>query len=153
MNTFKDFTDFIILLQKYNVEYLIVEGYAVGIYSRPRATQDIDFWIKPSIDNAENLIRALNEFGFSDVNLSLNDLMDKDQMIMFGNPPFRIDILTSISGIEFNEAYQAKFVYDLGQIKNVNFISLDDLLKNKNASNRQKDKEDLRWIKTYGKNN
>jgi hypothetical protein len=79
--------------------------------------------------------------------------MDKDQIVMFGNPPFRIDILTSISGVEFNEAFQNKFIYDLGQIKNVNFISMDDLLKNKRASNRQKDKEDLRWIKTYGKNN
>jgi len=65
----------------------------------------------------------------------------------------RIDILTSISGIKFDEAFKNKFVHDLGQIKNVNFISIKDLLRNKAASNRQKDKEDLRWIRTYGKDN
>ena len=150
MNIFKDFLEFIILLQKYNVDYLIVGGYAVGIHSRPRTTQDIDFWIRPSRKNAEDLLKALNEFGFTEIDLSLDELIDKDQLIMFGRPPLRIDILTSISGIEFEEAFRNKFVHDLGSIKNVNFISLDDLLKNKIASNRLKDKEDLRWIKTYG---
>ena len=98
-------------------------------------------------------MNALSEFGFTEINLSPDDLIDKDQLIMFGNPPLRVDILTSISGIEFDEAFKNKFVHDFGNIKNVNFISLTDLLKNKTASNRQKDKEDLRWIKTYGKSN
>jgi len=95
----------------------------------------------------------LNEFGFTEINLSVDEIIDKDQLIMFGKPPLRIDILTSISGIGFDQAFKNKFVHDLGHINNVNFISLEDLLKNKTASNRQKDTEDLRWIKTYGKDN
>ena len=69
MDVFEDFIDFIELLQKYEVDYLIVGGYAVGLHSRPKATQDIDFWIRPSKENAENVIKALNEFGFTDVKL------------------------------------------------------------------------------------
>lgn len=153
MNIFNDFIDFITLLQKHKVDYLIVGGYAVSVHSRPRATQDIDFWIRPSKDNAEKLIKTLNEFGFTDINLSLEELIDKDQLIMFGKPPLRIDILTSISGVDFDEAFKDRFVHDFGHIKGVNFISLSNLLKNKTASNRQKDKEDLRWIKAYGKGN
>ncbi len=153
MNLFKDFIDFITLLQKYNVDYLIVGGYAVAIHSRPRTTQDIDFWIRPSIKNAGSLIKALNEFGFSEINLSVEEMIDKEQLMMLGRPPLRIDILTSISGIEFDEAFKNKFVHDLGKIKNVNFISMEDLLKNKTTSSRQKDKEDLRWLNTYGKDN
>jgi Nucleotidyltransferase of unknown function (DUF6036) len=153
MNVFKDFIDFIALLQKHKVDYLIVGGYAVSVHSRPRATQDIDFWVRPSKDNAEKMIKALNEFGFADINLSLDELIDKEQLIMFGKPPLRIDILTSISGVDFDEAFRDRFVHDFGNTKDVNFISLNDLLKNKAASNRQKDKEDLRWIKDYGKGN
>jgi len=86
MNLFNDFIDFITLLQKYHVDYLIVGGYAVSIHSRPRATQDIDFWIRPSEVNAKNLIKALNEFGFNEINLSVEEMIDKDQLIMFGKP-------------------------------------------------------------------
>ena len=116
-----------------------------------KSTQDIDFWIRPSKKNAENLIKVLNDFGFTDINLSIEEIIDTDQLIMLGRPPLRIDILTSISGVEFNEAFKNKFVHDLGHIKSVNFISFEDLLKNKTASNRKKDQEDLRWIKDYGK--
>lgn len=70
---------------------------------------------------------------------------------MFGRSPLKIDILTSITGIKFSEAFKNKFVCDIGLVKNVYFNSLDDLLKNKNATVRQKDKYDLQWIKTYGK--
>ncbi|MGA9295447.1 MAG: nucleotidyltransferase [Ignavibacteriaceae bacterium] len=153
MNLFNDFLDFTTLLQRYKVDYLIVGSYAVTIHSRPRSTQDIDFWIRPTKGNAENLIKALNEFGFTEINLSADEIIDKDQLIMFGKPPLRIDIMTSISGIGLDKAFKNKFVHDLGHINNVNFISLEDLLKNKTASNRQKGTEDLRWIKTYGKDN
>ena len=153
MDVFKDFIDFIILLQKYEVDYLIVGGYAVGLHSRPRATEDIDFWIRPSKENAENVIKALKEFGFTDLNLNVDEFLDEDQMFVLGRPPFRIDLLTSISGVQFDEAFKNKYVHDLGSIKNVYFISLDDLINNKKASNRKKDKDDLSWIKTYGKNN
>jgi len=153
MNLFKDFADFITLLQKYNVEYLIVGGYAVGIHSQARMTQDIDFLIKPTNGNAENLIKAISEFGTPDMNLSINDIINPEIIVQFGNPPIRIDILSSIDGVEFDEAFKNRFVHNLGSLKNVNFISYEDLLKNKKASNRQKDNFDLQWLKDYGKGN
>jgi len=153
MNLFKDFEDFITLLQKYNVEYLIVGGYAVGIHSQARMTQDIDFLIKPTNGNAENLIKAISEFGTPDMNLSINDIINPEIIVQFGNPPIRIDILSSIDGVEFDEAFKNRFVHNLGSLKNVNFISYEDLLKNKKASNRQKDNFDLQWLKDYGKGN
>ena len=78
--------------------------------------------------------------------------MDKDQLFILGRQPFRIDLLTSISGVQFDEAFNNKFIHDFGSVKNVNFISYSDLINNKKASDRQKDKNDLEWIKTYGKN-
>jgi len=153
MNLFKDFADFITLLQKHNVEYLIVGGYAVGIHSQARMTQDIDFLIKPTNGNAENLIKAISEFGTPDMNLSINDIINPEIIVQFGNPPIRIDILSSIDGVEFDEAFKNRFVHNLGSLKNVNFISYEDLLRNKKASNRQKDNFDLQWLKDYGKGN
>jgi len=151
MNLFKDFEDFINLLQKHKVEYLIVGGYAVGIHSQPRATQDIDIWIKPTNENAEKLLSVFNEFGTPDLDLSINDIIKPDIVVHFGNPPLRIDILASIDGIEFDDAFKNKFIHDLGTIKNVYFISFKDLLKNKRASNRKKDNFDIQWLKDYGK--
>jgi len=87
------------------------------------------------------------------LNISVKDILRSDMVIHFGNSPFRIDILTSIDGVEFEEAFRNKFVYDLGAIKKVNFISLEDLIKNKKASQRQKDNSDLQWLKDYGKDN
>ena len=153
MNLFKDFADFITLLQKYKVNYLIVGGYAVGIYSRPRATGDIDFWIGSDKENAKKLTDVLKEFGFSDIDFTIDEITSKDQLLIIGREPIRIDIITSISGVEFNEAFQNKITHDFGSVKAVNFISLNDLLKNKKASGREKDKQDLNWLKTYGKDN
>ena len=152
MNLFKDFADFITLLKKYNIDYLVVGGYAVGIHSQARATQDIDFWIRPSKENAENLIKLLNEFGAPDINLSVDDIINPDVVVQFGKPPLRIDILAAIDGVDFDTAFKNRFVHDLGPVKEVNFISYDDLLKNKKTSARQKDNFDLQWLKDYGKN-
>lgn len=151
MELFKDFAEFIILLQKHKVDYLIVGGYAVGIHSQARMTQDMDFWIKPTNENAEKLIRALDEFGTPDINVTISDLINPDVVIHFGIPPLRVDILSSIDGVDFEEAFKQKFVHDLGNVKSVNFISYNDLIKNKKASKRKKDNYDLQWLKDYGK--
>jgi hypothetical protein len=93
----------------------------------------------------------LDGFGTPDLNLSINDLINPDMIIQFGKPPLRIDILASIDGVEFDKAFKHKFVHDFGSLKDVNFISFNDLIKNKKASNRQKDNFDLQWLKDYGK--
>jgi hypothetical protein len=111
-----------------------VGGYAVGIHSQPRMTQDLDFWIRPTRQNAQNLMKALDDFGVPELKLDASDLINPNIVVQFGNPPIRIDILSSIDGVEFEEAFRNRFVYDLEDLKNVNFISFNDLVKNKEAS-------------------
>ena len=148
---FEDFEDFIRLLIKYNVEYLIVGGYAVSIYSRPKNTGDIDIWINPSEDNAQRLLKAIDDFGFGSIGIALKELTSEGQIIQMGVSPIRIDIMTSIDGVEFSKAFKNKSIYGFGEIGNVFYISLKDLLLNKQKSDRIKDKNDLRWLKEYGK--
>ena len=150
-NFFDDFKDFIKLLIKYNVEYLIVGGYAVSIHSRPKNTQDIDIWINPSKRNAEKLLKVIDEFGFGSTGITLKDLTTENQVVQFGIPPIRIDIMTSIDGVDFNKAYANKVPFQFDDIGKVFYISFKDLLTNKKQSNRLKDKIDLDWLNEYGK--
>jgi hypothetical protein len=152
MNLFRDFEEFILLLQKNGIQYLIVGGYAIGIHSQPKVTQDIDIWIKATADNAERILKVLEEFGAHDLNVTIKDIMNPDIVIQFGKPPFRIDIFSSIDGVDFDEAFREKFIHDFGNLKDVNFISLSHLIKNKKSSGREKDKFDIQWLKDYGKN-
>ena len=102
----EDFKEFIALLNEYQVKYLIVGGYAVGFHSRPRFTNDIDIWIDNSKENAEKLLRVLDDFGFGGLDIGLTDLTSTDQVIQLGNAPLRIDIMTGVSGLKFYEAYE-----------------------------------------------
>jgi len=146
----KDFKEFIELLNKNNVNYLLVGGYAVGYHSRPRYTEDIDIWIEPSLENAKKIIHVLNKFGFTGVSVSIEELIQPEKIIQLGLPPQRIDILTSIDGVNFNEAWERRIVDSFGDIP-VFIISLKDLIKNKSSSGRIKDLQDIEWIKMYGK--
>ncbi len=151
-NFYEDFKTFIKLLNKFGVEYLIVGGYALAIHSRPRSTQDIDIWVKPSKGNAEKALKAIDEFGFGSLNVLLNDLLDKKKVIQLGVAPIRIDIMSSIDGVTFDEAFQNRLIYKFDDIENVTYISFDDLITNKNSSGRDKDITDINWLKKYGKN-
>jgi len=146
----KDFKEFIELLNKNNVNYLLVGGYAVGYHSRPRYTEDIDIWIQPSLENAKKIIHVLNKFGFTGVSVSIEELIQPEKIIQLGLPPQRIDILTSIDGVNFNDAWERRIVDSFGDIP-VFIISLKDLIKNKSSSGRTKDLQDIEWIKMYGK--
>ncbi|MEJ5360530.1 MAG: DUF6036 family nucleotidyltransferase [Spirochaetota bacterium] len=150
MKVSKDFKEFIELLNKNNVNYLLVGGYAVGYHSRPRYTEDIDIWIQPSLENAKKIIHVLNKFGFTGVSVSIEELIQPEKIIQLGLPPQRIDILTSIDGVNFNEAWERRIVDSFGDIP-VFIISLKDLIKNKSSSGRTKDLQDIEWIKMYGK--
>jgi len=146
-----DFKEFIGLLNKHRVEYLIVGGYAVAIHSRPKFTEDIDFFINRTKENAKKLLEVLDEFGFGELDISIEDLTNEFKMIQLGFAPLRIDIMNSISGIDFNTAFQNRAKIDIDEIKDVFFISLADLLKNKKSSSREKDKQDVKWILKYQK--
>jgi predicted nucleotidyltransferase len=152
MELYSDFEEFIELLNKHKVKYLVVGGYVVSYYSQPRNTGDIDIFIESSEDNAKNILSVLDEFGFGYMQISLYDLIQNNQVIQLGNSPVRIDIITSIDGIEFKEAFEHKSIVKFGNIEEVPIISLGDLLKNKKLSGRQKDIQDIKSLEKNGNN-
>ena len=103
-----DFKEFIQLLNVQNVRYLVVGGYAVAFHGHPRYTKDIDIWILLDKTNAKKMLDVLNAFGFSSLGLTEDDFLKKDNIIQLGNPPNRINILTDLSGVIFDECYPQK---------------------------------------------
>ncbi|MBW2005584.1 MAG: nucleotidyltransferase [Deltaproteobacteria bacterium] len=144
----EDFKEFIELLNKHNVRYLIIGGYAISFYSRPKFTNDMDIWVDPTTENAKKVLQVLQDFGFGSLDITIADLTNPDTVIQLGYEPLRIDILTSISGINFREAFQER---QKGKYFGVDvyLISLPHLRKNKRASGREKDIEDLKWLDKY----
>lgn len=138
----QDFKEFIQLLNDNNVRYLVVGGYALAVHGYPRYTKDIDIWIESSLDNAIQLLRALDQFGFGSLGLKETDFLVKDQVIQLGYPPNRIDILTTLSGIRFEECYDKRLTVEIDGVK-IYFIDRDSFLKNKKASGRLQDLADL----------
>jgi len=138
----KDFKELLQLLNSNQIEYLVVGGYAVALYGYPRATGDIDVWVAISKDNAHKTVEALKEFGFNTPALTEELFLEEEKNIRLGNPPLRIEILTSIDGVTFTECYGNKKTVIIDDI-DVNFISLEDLKKNKKASGRYQDLADL----------
>jgi hypothetical protein len=143
MDIGQDFKEFIELLNKHQVEYIVVGGYAVAMYGYPRYTGDIDFWVNPTQTNAKKIINALIEFGFGDLDINENDFNMEDKKIQIGFPPNRIDIITGVTGLTFNETYKSKKVITISET-NINFISLYHLRLNKNSTGREKDINDLK---------
>ncbi len=142
----QDFREFIELLIENKAEYLIVGGYAVGIHGHPRYTGDLDIWLNPTIQNAELILRSVNEFGFSSFNLSVSDFTKPGNVIQLGHPPLRIDLLTEIDGVTFDECFKNKREVTIDDLT-VNFIGYNDLLKNKRKSGRPRDIDDLDNLK------
>jgi phage replication-related protein YjqB (UPF0714/DUF867 family) len=138
----QDFKELLQLLNSRKVEYLVVGGYAVALYGYPRATGDIDIWIALSKENAQKIVEALKEFGFDVPELKEELFLEKGKNIRMGEPPIRIEIVTSIDGVEFPECYKNKNTLTVDDIE-INFISLQDLKKNKKASGRLQDLADL----------
>jgi predicted nucleotidyltransferase len=146
MKVEKDYEDLLGLFNKHKVEYLIVGSFAVAFYSKPRYTKDIDILINPTIENANRIVIALEEFGFKGAGLTPDDFLKKGQIIQLGYEPVRIDILTSINGLEFNKAWKNKNPGQYGN-ETVQFIGLKDLIKIKTLANRKLDKHDLKFLK------
>ena len=137
-----DFKDFLKLLNANRVEYLLIGGYAVGYHGYPRATGDMDIWVAVNPGNAEKIVVALKEFGFAVPELSAELFLRQNQIIRMGLPPMRIELTTTISGVDFEECYAARVVAELDGVK-VNLIDLRHLKINKKASGRYKDLNDL----------
>lgn len=138
----QDFKELLQLLNSKKIEYLVVGGYAVAFYGYPRATGDIDIWIAISKENAHKIVEALKEFGFDTPELKKELFLEKEKNVRMGNPPLRIEILTSIDGVEFSECYRNKKTLTIDAVE-INFISFEDLKKNKKASGRYQDLADV----------
>lgn len=137
----QDFRELLKIFNEHAVKYLIVGGYAVMKYSEPRFTKDLDIWIEASPENAKNVFQALKSFGSPLEGLTENDFAE-DGFYQMGRPPVRVDVLMSISGVEFQKAWKNKVETDFDGVS-AYFIGLDDLIQNKKASGRLQDLADV----------
>lgn len=138
----RDFKEFIALLNVHEVQYIVVGGYAVAFHGHPRYTKDIDFWVLPNPENAEKLLAALRDFGFASLDLTTEDFTLPNKVVQLGQPPYRIDIVTSISGVTFQECFPTTIEADLDGVV-VRFIGLEDLKRNKRSTGRLRDLSDV----------
>jgi len=143
----KDFKEFIELLNKNRVKYLVVGGYAVALHGYPRYTKDLDVWIELTPENASNILKALEKFGFGSLDLKQDDFLKEDQIIQLGYPPNRIDIMTSLKDLTFKDCFDTRVKVEIEGVQ-INFIGLDNLKKNKRAVGRLQDLADLENLET-----
>jgi len=142
----QDFIDFIDLLNQHCVKYMVVGAHALSFHGRPRYTGDLDIWIRPSSENAVKMVKVLADFGFASLGLSESDFLKENYITQLGYPPLRIDIINTISGVEFDVADENKIIGEVDGMF-VNFINVDDFIKNKQATGRPKDLGDIEAIK------
>ena len=138
----RDFSEFVESLNVNDVRYLVVGGYAVAFHGHPRYTKDLDIWIARDAENAKRLVRALQDFGFGSIGFQIADFTEADQIIQLGEPPLRIDLLTTVEGLDFEACYPSAKRVEIEGIQ-VTFIDLENLKKNKRAVGRAQDLADL----------
>lgn len=137
-----DFRDMLFEFNGAGVECVIGGGYAVGQHGYPRATGDMDFWVRRSPENASRVLHALAAFGAPETMVTLDDLLDAEMVAQIGVEPNRIDILTDLDGVEFDDAYPDRVVVRLGDV-DIPFIGLRHLIANKRATGRPEDAVDV----------
>lgn len=140
-----DLREFIRLLAREGVEYLIVGAWSLAFHGRPRYTGDLDLFVRRDPTNAERIMRVIEAFGFGAVGLTREDFLRENYVIQLGVEPNRLDILTGISGVSFEEAWAARVSGTLGGLP-VWFISRELLIRNKQASGRDQDLADVRTL-------
>lgn len=137
-----DFKEFAELLNAHGAEYLVVGGYALAAHGHPRYTGDLDFWIGTDATNARKVLSALAAFGFGSLGITLDDLSRPDSVVQLGFPPRRIDLLTTIDGVQFGPCFQRRLDLQVDGVA-LHFIGLDDFKANKRATGRHRDLADL----------
>ncbi len=137
-----DFLDIIRALLDADARFIIVGAYALNVYINPGATGDLDIWVEPTPENAAKVIRALRAFGAPSAQISESDFVTPGVTFQIGLPPRRIDLMTEISGIQFQEAWDDRSIHPFGSFT-IPFLSKAALIKNKRATGRPKDLLDL----------
>jgi hypothetical protein len=138
----KDFKEFVESLNANEVRYLVTGGYAVALHGHPRYTKDLDIWVDLTPENAERIVAALKDFGFGSLELAAADFVEPDQIVQLGYPPNRIDLITSLPGVDFDSCFERRVSVDVGGVTAA-FIDRDDLIRNKLASARPQDLADV----------
>ena len=138
----------LIALAEEEATYLIVGAYAVAAHGSPRSTGDIDIWVRPDPENAVRVLRALSSFGapVEAMGLTVEDLAKPGTVYQIGQPPRRIDIITRISGVDFDDAWPSRIQATIDDLE-LSFLGREDLLQNKLASARTKDLADIELLK------
>src|SRR5712691_6681490 len=142
----RDFAEMLDALSAAGADFLIVGAHALAAHGRPRATGDLDIWIRPTSENAERVWRALVVFGAPLTELHLDDLSTPGIVFQIGIAPARIDILTAVTGLEFPEAWTNRVIFDVDG-RALPFVSRDDLIRNKSAVGRPRDLADIDDLK------
>ena len=144
MKIHPDFSDFIAALNKNSVEYLIVGSFALAFHGYPRATGDIDFWIRSTPQNIKALYQALNDFGFQELEISEDDLLS-GKIIQLGYPPVRIDLITVLDGLTQEEIWKSRETGKFGD-HDTFYLGREAFVRNKRTLGRHKDLADLELL-------
>ncbi len=142
----EDYKEMLQILLEENVKFIVVGAYALGAYGFPRATGDIDIWIEPTAANAKKLIRSLARFGAPLFDVNEKIFTEEGIIFQIGVAPRRIDIITTIDGVEFQSAYEKKLIVSVEGL-NIPVLSVEDFIKNKESTGREKDVLDAKMLK------
>jgi hypothetical protein len=145
-----DFHELLECFASHNVRYLVIGGWALAAHGVPRMTKDLDLWVLPESTNATAVLNALEDFGFTDVGLTVDDFQDEGIVVQLGYPPNRVDLITSPTGVSFSACWQERLELTLDGIQ-VPFIGLDGLKANKRATGRSQDLVDLETLESESK--
>jgi hypothetical protein len=146
----KDFVELLALLNERKVRALIVGGYAFVYHTRPRTTKDLDIWVEPTPENVRRLLEALDDFGFGSLGLKADDFLEPGRFVQLGYAPRRIDLLTSLKAVDFEDAWKGRVEDAIGDVK-VCILGVPDLIRNKRAVGRPRDQEDVAVLETFHK--
>ncbi len=150
MTLAQDFEDFVKLLNKHKVAYMIVGGYALAFHGKPRHTGDLDIWIGISSSNAVKMLKVVKDFGLGSLGFTKEDFLKEGYVSQIGYPPLRIDILNSIDGLEFGNAFKNKLSIDLDGFS-IDYIGLSDFIQNKQSTGRERDLADIKDLQELQK--
>lgn len=146
MELYQDFSDLLRAFSNGGVEYLVVGAHALSLYDRARTTKDLDVWVRPTPENAARTWQALAQFGAPLDALTIENLTDEDTVFQIGVPPIRIDVLTSISGVTFDEAWPNRNEVERDGMM-IPFIGVEEFLRNKDAAGRDQDRVDAARVR------